>query len=411
MEIARKIYICVTPFFPTPDSFRGPYIYDQVKAIQRTGKYDVIVFKPTSFNDKRENYEYEGIKVHLFPHIQMPSFFFNGLTNRFNCRMFLKCVSKLEPDIDRIAVVHGHTSSFAAYGIALKNLNPRIQTLVQHHDRDPFTIRNGHLAKMKPNLYYRARTNIKLFNQVDCHVSISRVVEDNLLSFPCPGKYESYPSYLDILKKAKKLPSISPERSLVLYNGVDLTKFYPVEGMRDRSIFKIGCIGNFHHLKGQITLIKAVELLLRKGYGQLRVSFIGTGPLFDECRSYVMEHGLADYIRFEKEVHHHELLAYYNSLDLFVLPTFYEGFGCVFTEAYACGVPFMLCEHQGASEYVADEDKEKWLFPKEDYRRLSFLIEQYMKYRYEQKVKYPYDINVLVTEFLDQLDFKGQRNG
>jgi len=56
---------------------------------------------------------------------------------------------------------------------------------------------------------------------------------------------------------------------------------------------------------------------------------------------------------------------------------------------------------------VADEDKAKWLFPKENYRRLSFLIEQYMKYRYEQKVKYPYDINVLVTEFLDQLDFKG----
>lgn len=91
-------------------------------------------------------------------------------------------------------------------------------------------------------------------------------------------------------------------------------------------------------------------------------------------------------------------------MDLFVLPTFYEGFGCVFTEAYACGVPFMLCEHQGASEYIADVEKDKWLFPKEDYERLSFLIEQYMQHRYVQKLKYPYDINVLVSSFLDQLD-------
>lgn len=402
--MTNKIYICISPFFPTPGSFRGPYVYDQVKAIQRTGEYNVIVFKPTTLNDRRDSYEYEGVKVYLFPTIQMPSFFFNGLANGFNCSMFLRRIAKLGLDIKQVAVAHGHTSSFAAYGIALKKLNPSIRTLVQHHDRDPFTIRNGRLAGMKLNLYYRAKTNIKLFNRIDCHVSISRVVEDNLLSFPRPGKYESYPSYLNILQKVKNLPSISPRRSLILYNGVDLNKFYPMEGMRDDTIFKIGCIGNFHHLKGQITLIKAVGVLLERGHKQLRVSFIGTGPLLDECRSYVAEHGLADYIRFEKEVHHKELLGYYNSLDLFVLPTCYEGFGCVFTEAHACGVPFMLCEHQGASEYVADEERDKWLFPKENYKRLSFLIEQYMEHRYEQKLKYPYDINVLVSDFLNQLN-------
>ena len=397
------IYICITPFFPTPGSFRGPYIYDQVKAIQKTGKYEVMVFRPTSLKDKRTSYEYEGIEVYLFPHIQIPSYFFNGLTNGFNCKMFLKCVNKLGIDINQIAVVHGHTSSFAAYGVTLKKLNPHILTLVQHHDRDPFTILNGHLAKMKLNLYFRAKTNIKLFNRVDYHISVSHVVEDNLLSFPCPGKYESYLPYLDILERGKRLPSVSPMHLLILYNGVDLTQFYPVEGLRDKAIFKIGCIGNFQDLKGQIVLIKAAERLLRKGYEQLRVSFIGTGPMLDKCRSYVLNHRLTEYIRFEKEVHHKELLTYYNSLDLFVLPTSFEGFGCVFTEAYACGIPFMLCEHQGASEYIAEEDQEKWLFPKDDYERLSYLIEQYMENKYEQKLIYPYDIDVLVSDFLDQL--------
>ncbi|MEG1999728.1 MAG: hypothetical protein RR015_06910 [Bacteroidales bacterium] len=44
------IYIVVTPFFPEPDSFRGPYIYDQFNAIMASGRYErVIVCKPKPF--------------------------------------------------------------------------------------------------------------------------------------------------------------------------------------------------------------------------------------------------------------------------------------------------------------------------------------------------------------------------
>lgn len=72
--------MCYT-FFSTPDSFRGPFIYDQVKAIQKTGKYEVIVFRPTSLRDKRVSYEYEGIKVYLF-HI-------------FKCRLIFSMVCRM----------------------------------------------------------------------------------------------------------------------------------------------------------------------------------------------------------------------------------------------------------------------------------------------------------------------------
>ena len=42
----KNIYLEVTPFFPSPSSWRGAYILDQVKAIQRNSDYEVLVFKP-----------------------------------------------------------------------------------------------------------------------------------------------------------------------------------------------------------------------------------------------------------------------------------------------------------------------------------------------------------------------------
>lgn len=398
-----KYYIEITPFFPTSDSFRGPYIYDQVKAIERSGRYKVLVFKPTQLFNNQESYEYEGITVHLFKAFQMPSYLFNGLSNRLNAFLFLKRVRELGINPQEIAVAHGHTSTFGAYALALQSLNSSIYTVVQHHDRDPFTIRNGLFADWRINLRYRAKKNINIFNQVDCHISISKVVEDNLLSFPAPGRYESYAPYLSVLKQAQGLPSIHPKKSIILYNGVDTSKFYPLAGFRESTYFKIGCIGNFQALKGQMVLIKAVERLIHV-IPMVRVSFVGSGELLDSCKEYVVKNALGPYVIFEKEVPHDQLNHYYNSLDLFVLPTCYEGFGCVFTEAAACGVPFMLCEHQGASEYIPIEDTDKWLFAPNDDQHLSVLIYKFYTRKYKQRLLYPYDIDVLISDYLNQLD-------
>lgn len=51
-----KIYICITPFFPTPSSFRGPFVYDQVNAIERNSDYQVIVFVPKAYGSKKADY-------------------------------------------------------------------------------------------------------------------------------------------------------------------------------------------------------------------------------------------------------------------------------------------------------------------------------------------------------------------
>lgn len=55
----KYYYLCVTPFFPSPGNWRGAYVLDQVKALQRNLDYDVRVFVGGGENDS--DYEIDGI--------------------------------------------------------------------------------------------------------------------------------------------------------------------------------------------------------------------------------------------------------------------------------------------------------------------------------------------------------------
>ena len=83
------IYITITPFFPEPDNFRGPYVYDQVKAIIKSNKYDkVIVFKPSLLQNNEKDYVYDGIEVYRFNTLQVPSAILPGAFNWYNIASF-----------------------------------------------------------------------------------------------------------------------------------------------------------------------------------------------------------------------------------------------------------------------------------------------------------------------------------
>lgn len=67
----------------------------------------------------------------------------------------------------------------------------------------------------------------------------------------------------------------------------------------------------------------------------------------------------------------------------------------------------MTCCGQGGAEYIPPEDKDKWLFAPRDHDGLAALISRFNKERYPQSVCHEYDINILITRFLDQIDPAG----
>lgn len=402
----KKLYICITPFFPSPDSWRGAYVYDQVKAIERNSDYKVLVFKPGQGAD----YEVDGIKVYGYKTLSFPSNILNGFFNGYNARSFVRRVKELAVDIKNVAVVHCHVCMNAACGLALKRLNPNITVLLQHHDLDPLNLRNGIILRnSRLNVRYRARKAIRLYNQVDLHICISEPCKENLVSFPKINEWEVYTDYIRALNLCKGLPCVTPKDVYVLNNGVDTHLFNNniiiSEEVGTSEYFRIGCISNFQELKDQITLIKAFEIFAKNvAIDNIRLSLLGTGETRAMCEAYIRDQQLEKYVEWPKEMSHDKLPEYYRSLNLFVLPSYFEGFGCVYTEAAASGVPFIGVYGQGAAEIIEPGEKEKWLIPPRDYRRLSKLMTDFYYKRYEQKLCKPYDIDVLITDFLRKLD-------
>lgn len=405
----KPIYICVTPFFPSPGNWRGAYVLDQVKAIQRNSDYEVVVMKPTSFRDKSKSYEVDGVKVYLFPTLQTPSYLFNGIFNGYNGRSFVKAVRAMGIDLSRVRFVHTHTGPFAVYGLALRKVAPHIKVFVQHHDLDPFTIRNGKWAHWKPNTIYRAKNSIRLFNEVDLHICISKPVKDNLLAFPKARKEEIYEPYLEALKPLANMPSIQPKDTYILYNGVD-TRLFNAESlelkgeMGEQKNFIIGCIGNLGRVKDQESVVRAFCSLHEKGYSDMRLILLGTGHVREKLLSILEEHHLSEFVEWPQEVSHDKLPELYRTFDIFVLPSIYEGFGCVYTEAYACGVPFIGCYDQGAAECIAPEERDKWLVEPRNSQQIEQRILRYYEARDKQSLCQPYDIDILISDFIKYLE-------
>lgn len=398
----KQYYIIITPFFPDKNSFRGVFIYDQAKAIERNSNYQVVVFKPKSLNSKEKDYIYNGIQVHFFYDIQMPSYILNGLTNGFNNFFFLYKLKKSGINIDDIKIAHAHTARFASFPLTLKKENHNIKTLVQHHDPDPLNIRNGFLSLKKWNAVYRTRMSTHLFNQIDCHICISNFVADSLCSFPGPPKNLYLSSYKQVLNLVKSEPSLKIKNLYILYNGVDTSIFYPNK-KQTNTVFTIGCIANFVDWKSQETLIYAINILKKKQL-KIKTIFIGSGPTLQTCINLAKTLNLTESIEFKKEVHHQELATFYNNLDLFVLPSYFEGFGCVFTEAAACGIPYIICKHQGASEYIPETETNLWTFTPKNYSELAYKIEYYMKKKPEQHLNKTLNINILIKDFIAYLN-------
>ena len=133
----------------------------------------------------------------------------------------------------------------------------------------------------------------------------------------------------------------------------------------------------------------------------MRLSLLGSGETRPKIERYINENGLVNFIEWPMEVRHEQLPEYYNTLNLFVLPSIFEGFGCVYTEAFACGVPFICCYGQGAAECIAPDEREKWLMPPHDYVALAGLIERQYRERHVQHLCTDYDIDVLIKRFLN----------
>ena len=114
-------------------------------------------------------------------------------------------------------------------------------------------------------------------------------------------------------------------------------------------------VGDLQPRKNQIGLIRAFARLVR-AYPQLKHNLVlaGKGTWFaDRVCEAARESGVAERIQFIGFVSDPDLLHLYTACDLFVFPSFYEGFGLPALEAMACGRA-VVCSNTSALPEVVD---------------------------------------------------------
>lgn len=114
-------------------------------------------------------------------------------------------------------------------------------------------------------------------------------------------------------------------------------------------------VGDLQPRKNQIGLIRAFAQLAR-AYPQIShdLVLVGKETWFTErVREAARTSGVGERIRFCGFVTDPDLLQLYNACDLFVFPSFYEGFGLPALEAMACGRA-VACSNAAALPEVVD---------------------------------------------------------
>lgn len=401
--MSKPIYIYITPFFPEPGRHYGSYGYDFVQALKRNSDYDVRVFVPGKGND----YDFEGCHVYRFPVKHLPSAILPFLFENFNRQSFLKALIRVGIKVQDIAFCHGNTAAFSIYPLAVKSTNPRCLTLLHHHSLDAFGLRLGkfrHFWLHKVINFFKVRS---LYEQIDCHIFISEACRNSTIRFP-DTQWSEYADYRRLGRGLGFFRPAAIKKYVILWNGVDTRKFNSLGRLphNTSSRFVIGCVGNFIEVKDHITLIKAIEML-KFEIPSLRLDILGTNGVGKYCRDaklYVERNGLSDIVRFLPNVSQDKMPDFYRSWDLLVMPSYFEGFGCVYLESWACGTPFIACKGQGIEDVLSENERGKWLCNPHDAMDVAKKIKECSLYTYPQILRKDVSIDSLVAEYVEKIE-------
>ena len=146
---------------------------------------------------------------------------------------------------------------------------------------------------------------------------------------------------------------VDPKRIFLIPSGVDAGRFDPaIEAERfDSEIMVVGSLAVMEERKGHRYLLEAARLLKQRGH-RIRYLLAGDGALKRGLEEMVETLGLSGEVRFVGFVA--DVPAFLAGVDIFVMPSLYEGLGVAVLEAMAAGKPVVAANVGGLAESVID---------------------------------------------------------
>jgi phosphatidylinositol alpha-1,6-mannosyltransferase len=156
---------------------------------------------------------------------------------------------------------------------------------------------------------------------------------------------------------AAKFPS-ARRRIEVVHPGVDTGHFRPVSRKWKTPVLL--SVGRLRERKGVDEVIRSLPRVLRE-YPGLIYNVVGDGEFKHELAGLVRRLGLGGSVRFHHTVSDADLRSWYDRSDIFLMvtkqarrPEDFEGFGIVYLEAAASGLPVIAAPLGGVTDAVTD---------------------------------------------------------
>jgi glycosyltransferase involved in cell wall biosynthesis len=169
---------------------------------------------------------------------------------------------------------------------------------------------------------------------------------------------------------------LDPRKVDVIYNGVDTDLFRPgvsCSEIREKHCLAdhlvVGCVARIAPYKNQISLVKAIPLIVQK-YPGVRFIFDSPTvhpPYYRKVQELVRSLGVAENVIFlVNEPHHDHLPQYYGVFDVFVLLSTGDGLATTLLEAMACGKPFVVSDIPQNREVSKTGDEGDFVDPRDE---------------------------------------------
>ncbi|MDT0631502.1 glycosyltransferase family 4 protein [Rubrivirga litoralis] len=168
-------------------------------------------------------------------------------------------------------------------------------------------------------------------------------------------------------------------RFTIVPGAVNVERFRPrpapaVGGVADEAAPVLLYHGRVDRRKGVLDLLDAVRLLRDRGRA-VRLAVSGIGPDVDAVRERVDALGLGGAVDVLGIASYEEAPARYHLGDVFVSPTYMEGFSNTILEAMASGLPIVSCEVVGVVDCLQD-DRDALLVAPEAPEQLAAAVER-----------------------------------
>ena len=149
------------------------------------------------------------------------------------------------------------------------------------------------------------------------------------------------------------------DQGMVLPNCVDLSTFQPgpkPPALLDRYglhgkrvLLTLGRLASEERYKGFDEVLNALPALALD-FPDIRYLLVGDGPDRPRLEAKAAQLGVADRVVFAGRIDDAEKADHYRLADLYVMPSYGEGFGIVYLEAMACGIPVIGSKADGSRE-------------------------------------------------------------